>query len=177
MTTEKNAPENELEERAKAYRNSPNGQFTAAMDIAMENIDRKIEPLLKRLDDLEERITQRQTGADRPKGPLMTWDKFKLMSMEEKKKLRCWWKDEVNILAGKVFELEEEIAKALVGMRADIDGLKTRGLEYKGVYQRALTYQRGDVVTLNGDAWVAVVDIAKGKPGDSQDFQLFVKAR
>jgi hypothetical protein len=48
--------------------------------------------------------------------------------------------------------------------------------EYKGVYQRAVSYPKNSMVTFDGSLWIAVVDVGPNeKPGWSDKFQLAVK--
>jgi shikimate kinase len=61
-------------------------------------------------------------------------------------------------------------------LRARVSAVEEHGIAYKGVHQRAIEYKRGEVVTSEGSAWIALVDQAKGKPGTNDEWQLFVKA-
>ncbi|ORE92691.1 hypothetical protein ATO13_17259 [Stappia sp. 22II-S9-Z10] len=84
---------------------------------------------------------------------------------------------------GKAFG--EEIVAAVRGyvdrrlfeMEGRLQAVETRGLKYAGIYQRAVDYERGTVVTHSGSAWVAVRDVATGDiPGTADGWQLMVKA-
>jgi hypothetical protein len=68
------------------------------------------------------------------------------------------------------------VMKRLDEAQKRIEALEAHGIAYKGVHQRAIEYKRGEVVTSDGSAWIALVDEAKGKPGTNGDWQLFVKA-
>lgn len=46
---------------------------------------------------------------------------------------------------------------------------------YRGIFDEALTYSKGDVATWGGSAWISLKDVPQGKPGHSQDWQLVVK--
>jgi hypothetical protein len=71
-------------------------------------------------------------------------------------------------------------ALALARIRALEDRLKTieaRGsVEYLGVWQRAASYQRGNLVTCDGAMWAACRDTAAEKPGASDAWQLILKS-
>lgn len=55
-----------------------------------------------------------------------------------------------------------------------IGDVEAHGLKYAGVWQRALDYERGDVVTHKGSAWIAV-DNVRAEPGSTSGWQLMVK--
>ena len=59
---------------------------------------------------------------------------------------------------------------------ARIVELERGGLKYMGVFQRAIEYKRGAVVTEWGSAWIALTDNPQNAPGHSSDWQLMVKA-
>jgi hypothetical protein len=69
------------------------------------------------------------------------------------------------------------------GALAHIKALETRlveieqkGVEYKGIYQRALTYRRGSLTTFDGSMFVALRDVAENEtPGKGDGWQLAVK--
>lgn len=63
----------------------------------------------------------------------------------------------------------------LDALEAKLATLETRGLEYRGVHQRAESYRRGDAVTHKGGIWVAVRDDARDIPGQGDSWQLAVK--
>lgn len=58
-----------------------------------------------------------------------------------------------------------------------VEQLEGRGLKYVGTFQRANPegYQRGDVVTSDGSAWIAVIDAPTGEPGKSAGWQLLAR--
>lgn len=61
---------------------------------------------------------------------------------------------------------------------ARVEQLEAGGVRYAGIWQRALPYQRGTVVTSSGAMWVALRDAAEGEqPGKVLDaWQLAAKA-
>lgn len=60
-------------------------------------------------------------------------------------------------------------------MDARIKAIEGRGIKYTGTFQRAMIYQRGDVVTHDGSAWIALSDSTRATPGDDASWQLMVK--
>ena len=74
---------------------------------------------------------------------------------------------------GCVQPLQQEIK----GLTERLRNIETKGVDYRGVYQRAQTYQRGTLVTKDGSIHVALRDIQEGEqPGVSDAWQLAVKA-
>jgi hypothetical protein len=69
----------------------------------------------------------------------------------------------VPALLERVSNLEKRLAE-----------VETRGLRYRGVWQRADDYKRGDVTTCDGGLWVALSDNPKNKPGEGAMWQLAV---
>lgn len=65
----------------------------------------------------------------------------------------------------------DALEKALAEERS-----KPKGMQYRGVHQRALAYAQGDAVTHAGGLWVALKDIEPGeKPGTSEKWILAAK--
>lgn len=69
-------------------------------------------------------------------------------------------------------------ASKLTALSARIEQLETGGVRYCGIWQRALPYRKGTVVTSGGAMWVALRDTAEGEqPGKTLDaWQLASKA-
>jgi hypothetical protein len=66
---------------------------------------------------------------------------------------------------------------AIEKLEQRIEEIEKRGIEYKGIYQRACVYKRGEVVTADGSMFVAVTDVAPNEvPGQSNNWQLAVKS-
>lgn len=76
-------------------------------------------------------------------------------------------KDEIAALADRIGELADRVA-----------AVEGHGLKFQGVWQRALAYPRGSVVTDSGSAWIALRGIEEGqRPGAPETgWQLMVKA-
>lgn len=70
----------------------------------------------------------------------------------------------------------EPLRKRLDALERRADAAEERGLEYRGIWQRAAAYRRGDVVTADGSLFVAIKAVGPGEqPGKSEDWQLCVK--
>jgi hypothetical protein len=75
-------------------------------------------------------------------------------------------------LLARIAALEAEI----VELRRKLAEVQIKGIEYKGIYQRACSYEIGSVVTSDGGMWVANEDIAPNfGPGQSNSWQLCVR--
>jgi hypothetical protein len=63
-------------------------------------------------------------------------------------------------------------------LSARVEQLEAGGVRYAGIWQRALPYPKGTVVTSGGGMWVALRDTSEGeKPGDAPNaWQLAAKA-
>ena len=73
-------------------------------------------------------------------------------------------------------ELFKAIDKRLEPILTRIATLEATGIKYCGVWQRALRYERGDVTTDGGSAWIALKQVEGVRPGDGDGWQLMVKA-
>jgi hypothetical protein len=72
--------------------------------------------------------------------------------------------------------IAERIEAATKPLRERIIELEKRGVDYKGVYQRAALYRRGDIVTHDGSMFVAITDIEPNElPGNGGAWCLAVK--
>ena len=72
--------------------------------------------------------------------------------------------------------VKERVEQACAPLRQRIAELETRGVDYKGVYQRACSYRRGDISTHNGSMFVAVDAVAPNQvPGNGGVWVLGVK--
>ncbi|QGA56881.1 hypothetical protein [Brucella sp. 2280] len=70
-------------------------------------------------------------------------------------------------------ESRDEEIKSLKGR---IDALEEGGIRYRGIYQRAQPYSKGDVVTFNGCAWIALRSLKETEePGTCDGWMLMVK--
>ena len=50
--------------------------------------------------------------------------------------------------------------------------VEARGVRYRGLWQRAEDYNRGDCTTCDGSFWIALVDRPAQKPGNRPEWQL-----
>ncbi len=76
----------------------------------------------------------------------------------------------IGPLAADVKALRAEVA----GLKATLATLETRGLQYRGTYQRADEYRIGDAVTYGGALWIAL-ECTRETPGKSNAWQLASK--
>jgi hypothetical protein len=74
-----------------------------------------------------------------------------------------------------VARIDADLAEKLDALESRIRSIEDRGLKYCGVYQRASTYQRGDVTTHKGALWICLQPTFE-TPGASDSWQLAVKA-
>ncbi len=74
----------------------------------------------------------------------------------------------------------ERMLKRIVELEKTADELKTKQFNladvYAGIWAPGQQYQRGQVCTVGGSLFLALVDNAKDKPGTSADWRLIVKA-
>ena len=71
-------------------------------------------------------------------------------------------------------ELFRELEPRLKSIEMKIDALETKGVDYKGTFQKAITYNRGDVLTHSGSAWICLRKTNEA-PGNCSSWQLMVK--
>ena len=72
--------------------------------------------------------------------------------------------------------IAERVEQATKPLRERIIELEKRGVDYKGTYQRATVYRRGDIVTVDGSMFVAITDIEPNEePGKGGKWVLAVK--
>jgi hypothetical protein len=72
--------------------------------------------------------------------------------------------------------IKEKVDEAVMPLRERIAELEKRGVDYKGVYQRAALYRRGDIITHDGSMYVAIADIEPNElPGNGGKWVLAVK--
>jgi hypothetical protein len=125
--------------------------FASSLDTFLETLDEKLAPILSRIDAIEAR-------------PIPGGDSIR----EELSELAHGVALDLN-------EVEGRIDTRLKGLEKSVEEIKTKGLEYCGVHQRALSYRKGSIVTSGGSAWIALIHSPNGAPGDSPDWQLMVK--
>jgi hypothetical protein len=81
--------------------------------------------------------------------------------------------DEVNKLLEMI---GAAITQTIAPLAKRLDALEAKGMEFKGVHQRALSYAKGDIVQAGGDNWIAIDSVRPGQaPGSSGVWQLFNK--
>lgn len=72
---------------------------------------------------------------------------------------------------------KDYIDKALDEFNGRIKAIEkdNRELKFMGVHQRAIDYQRNNLLTHDGSLWIALKDNPSGKPGTGDDWQLVAK--
>lgn len=78
--------------------------------------------------------------------------------------------DAVEVVVG-------ELRNQTKALNARLDDLEKNGARFRGVYQRAASYRRGDQVTHRSSLWTALGDVPEGAtPGDNPElWQLAAK--
>lgn len=78
-------------------------------------------------------------------------------------------------LHARILDLENEVRE----LKSEMRELEKGGVRFCGVWQRAMDYKRGSMVTHDGATWTVVADEAKAmeRPGTSQAWQLCEKSR
>jgi hypothetical protein len=95
-----------------------------------------------------------------------------LAAMTDQHSDRDWFKKVLLPTIGKYVEAQ------LKPLRERIAALEAHGIKFCGVYQRAASYKRGDVVTHDGGMWTAIMEAPIAEiPGKSVAWQLCVKGR
>lgn len=69
----------------------------------------------------------------------------------------------------------DSMSETTAKLEARIVELEGQGVRYCGVFQSAMAYKRGDLVTFDGSMWVALRNVVVEKPGASESWQLCVK--
>lgn len=82
-----------------------------------------------------------------------------------------------EVLKGLAPAIKDYVRNEIAPIQKRLTEIETKGVEYRGVYQRAISYQRGALVTHGGSMFCAIKDVTQGVvPGQSNDWQLCVKA-
>ncbi|GAA5542932.1 hypothetical protein [Brucella sp. NBRC 113783] len=80
------------------------------------------------------------------------------------------------VQTGVFYEALAEVMDAFSAVKKRLDALEEGGIKYRGAYQRAQDYSKGDVVTFNGCAWIAVRTLKETEaPASCDGWMLMVK--
>jgi len=80
------------------------------------------------------------------------------------------------VQTGVFYEALAEVMDAFRAVKKRLDALEEGGIKYRGVYQRAQDYSKGDVVTFNGSAWIALRSLKETEePSTCDGWMLMVK--
>lgn len=78
-----------------------------------------------------------------------------------------------NVHIARKFERQADEIKALTKR---LEALEEGGIQYRGIYQRAQNYSKGDVITFHGSAWIALRSLKETEePGTCDGWMLMVK--
>ncbi len=81
-----------------------------------------------------------------------------------------------SVQTGVFYEALAEVLDAFSAVKKRLDALEEGGIKYRGVYQRAQDYSKGDVVTFDGCAWIALRSLKETEePSTCDGWMLMVK--
>src|SRR5699024_1341898 len=82
-----------------------------------------------------------------------------------------------TFVADAIETVVDELRTQAKALHARLDELEKSGARFRGVYQRAAAYRRGDQVTHRSSLWTALGDVPEGAaPGDNPELgQLAAK--
>jgi hypothetical protein len=84
-------------------------------------------------------------------------------------------KELCDLIRQHVAVVTKTLREKIEALERKVVELQMKGVEYKGVYQRACSYERGAIVTSDGSMWVCVQDVGPNtQPGQSNSWQLAV---
>lgn len=82
-----------------------------------------------------------------------------------------------SLMAGIAPVIAKYVEDAVKPLRDRLAEIETKGIEFCGSYQRALSYRRGAMVVHDGSLFAAIRDTAPGElPGANAAWQLAAKA-
>jgi hypothetical protein len=86
-------------------------------------------------------------------------------------------KELADLIRQHVATITRPLHDKIAALERKVVELQTKGIDYKGTYQRACSYERGAIVTSDGSMWVCVQDVGPNtQPGQSQRWQLCCRA-
>src|SRR3954453_4622991 len=110
----------------------------------------------------------------------MTRDEIKAIAQGVAPAIKAFVGKEISAAQLSIDDLAEAFDKVyqrIEPLERELAELKSRGTEYKGVYQRALPYRHGSLVTFDGSMFAAVRDVKEGEaPKNSDGWQLAIKS-
>lgn len=87
--------------------------------------------------------------------------------------LETFAKDLADLVKERIAAATQPLREQIAELRRKLVEVQAKGVEYRGVYQRACDYPRGSITTHGNDLWVAVEDVAPNvQPGKSHGWQL-----
>lgn len=83
-----------------------------------------------------------------------------------------WLKKELTPFTDRIGALEKELAET----KSRLAAIESHGIKYVGVHQRSQDdYKKGNVVTFETGAWIALKDNPQGSPKSGGDWQLLIR--
>jgi hypothetical protein len=84
--------------------------------------------------------------------------------------------DIAEVIAVAVRDATTPLAQRITALETELKQVKSKGLTYRGVWQRASDYERGAIVTHGGTAWAATKAVTEGEePGKGGTWQMMLK--
>ena len=105
----------------------------------------------------------------------MDLKEFQNLPEAEVKKLKLSTPAMLNLLYEKVQDDLKFLAAEIKTLKLNMREVQEGGIRYLGIYQRALIYNKGDIVTYGGSMWACLSDNTSEKPGNCSSWQLCVK--
>ena len=86
-------------------------------------------------------------------------------------------KELADLIRQHVAVVTKSLHDKIAALERKVVELQAKGVEYKGAWQRACSYERGAIVTLEGSMWVCIQNVGPNtRPGQSQGWQLCCRA-
>lgn len=117
--------------------------------------------LMRALADSIQRLKTLETGQNEPgqrKAEIITRTPEGVVL---RKTLQTKRDDDGNLIVDVV---QTDVSGTLTDLQKRVSELEENGARFRGVYQRALPYRRGDQTTFKGSLWTALDDVPEGKP-------------
>ena len=86
-------------------------------------------------------------------------------------------KELADLIRQHVAVVTKPLREKIEALERKVVELQAKGVEYRGVWQRACSYERGAIVTFEGSMWVCIQNVEPNtRPGQSQGWQLCCRA-
>ena len=101
---------------------------------------------------------------------------YQSLTPEEAKKVKLSPAEMVSMLNEQMLDGFEMLAKRIKTLELNMREVQEGGIRYCGTFQRAITYNKGHMVTYAGSLWASLHDNNTDSPGNGKTWQLAVKA-